>query len=179
MEEDVEREVAPIVFTRNHDLEEAALEAREIGNYLLAKSFFDCREYDRCAAVFLPRTMPTGPVLNPATASMSGHAQKPYKRTPTTATSATAKGKSVKNSFPKTKLPPLSQKALFLSLYARFMAGEKRKDEESEMILGPQDGASTVNQELGGILAILGDWFEDRTVMEDEDSSSQGWLEYL
>ncbi|TVY45407.1 Anaphase-promoting complex subunit [Lachnellula subtilissima] len=50
----------PIVVTGNLDPEEAQLEAKEINRYLLAKSFFDCREFDRCAAVFLPDTVLSG-----------------------------------------------------------------------------------------------------------------------
>ncbi|EPS37700.1 hypothetical protein H072_8540 [Dactylellina haptotyla CBS 200.50] len=42
----------------------------------------------------------------------------------------------------------VSSKAAFLCLYAKFMAGEKRKDEESEMVLGPLDGNVTANKEL-------------------------------
>jgi anaphase-promoting complex subunit 8 len=32
--------------------------------------------------------------------------------------------------------PKLSQKSLFLALYAKYLAGEKRKEEETEMVLG-------------------------------------------
>ncbi|KAF3171471.1 Anaphase-promoting complex subunit 23 [Orbilia oligospora] len=42
----------------------------------------------------------------------------------------------------------VSSKAAFLCLYSKFMAGEKRKDEESEMVLGPLDGNVTANKEL-------------------------------
>src|ERR1700722_1620663 len=49
-----------IVVTGNMDPDEALLETKEINQYLLAKSFFDCREYDRCAAVFLPDTILAG-----------------------------------------------------------------------------------------------------------------------
>src|SRR3981189_3274986 len=50
----------PIVITGNMDPDEAILEAKEVNQYLLAKSFFDCREFDRCAAVFLPDTLLAG-----------------------------------------------------------------------------------------------------------------------
>ena len=50
----------PVVVTGNMDPDEAALEAKEINQYLLAKSFFDCREYDRCSSVFLRNTLWTG-----------------------------------------------------------------------------------------------------------------------
>ena len=44
------------------DIAEASLEAQESYKYLLAKSYFDTREYDRCAAVFLPPTTPPVPL---------------------------------------------------------------------------------------------------------------------
>lgn len=70
----------------------------------------------------------------------------------------------------------LSQKSLFLALYARYIAGEKRKDEESEMILGPQDGGVTMNKELTGISTVLEEWF---AISPEEGRQPQGWLEYL
>jgi anaphase-promoting complex subunit 8 len=70
----------------------------------------------------------------------------------------------------------LSQKALFLALYAKYMAGEKRMNEESEMILGPQDGGMTPNKELPGISAILEGWF---AYLPTSGRRPQGWLEYL
>lgn len=181
MQEDEERDVAPTVITQNHDPEEASLEARELSKYLLAKSFFDCREYDRCAAVFLPRNMPTGPVLNPSAVPSTPATVRPSpgRTSKATTRSPTTKGQTGKGSLPKAKLPPMSQKALFLSLYAKFMAGEKRKDEESEMILGPQDGGSTMNRELGGIIAVLSDWFTERESRPGGVTGGQGWLEYL
>ncbi|KAF2816219.1 cell division cycle protein [Mytilinidion resinicola] len=144
---------------------EARLEAREVHKFLLAKTYFDCREYDRCAAVFLPSTLPKG-AANPVSF-------EPEK--------SSAKGKK-KLSTP-TKRPSsidaisgLSQKALFLALYARYIAGEKRKDEDSEMILGPQDGGVTLNKELNGISMILEDWFSN---LPASGRQGQGWLEYL
>jgi len=70
----------------------------------------------------------------------------------------------------------LSQKALFLALYAKYLSGEKRKDEESEMILGPADGGVTVNRELNGIATILEQYFGER---EARAKNGGGWLEYL
>lgn len=58
------------------------------------------------------------------------------------------------------------------------MSGEKRKDEDSEMILGPLDGGNTLNKELAGIGKSLEEWFADRTA-KGADSENQGWLEYL
>ncbi|KAF2728163.1 anaphase-promoting complex subunit CDC23 [Polyplosphaeria fusca] len=148
------------------DPTEARLEAREMPKYLLAKSFFDCREFDRCAAVFLPGPLPKG-ASNPTASPPS--------------TSKPAKGK-MKLTTPTKPKPPhfsvysLSQKALFLALYAKFMAGEKRKNEDSEMILGPQDGGVTANKELPSITAVLEEWF---VPLSTSGRKSQGWLEYL
>ena len=58
------------------------------------------------------------------------------------------------------------------------MSGEKRKDEDSEMILGPADGGTTVNKELVGLARSLEGWFVDRAV-KGLEGSNQGWLEYL
>lgn len=174
-----EDRTVPIVVTQNLDAEEARLEAREVNQYLLAKSFFDCREYDRCAALFWPRDLPTAPILN----SSSTPAAAKSRTTPTRPSKPTAtppsRKKGTRPGMPKEKPPVLSQKSLFLSLYAKFMAGEKRKDEESEMILGPQDGGTTMNREIGGIIAVLSEWFSDRESGQNGTAESQGWLEYL
>ena len=42
----------------------------------------------------------------------------------------------------------MSSKARFLCNYARYMAGEKRKEEEMEMVLGPLDEVPTPNREI-------------------------------
>jgi anaphase-promoting complex subunit 8 len=73
-------------------------------------------------------------------------------------------------------LSRVSHKALFLSIYSKFLAGEKRRDEESEMILGPADGGVTLNRELPGLISILGNWLEQQ---ESKNSNGGGWLEYL
>ena len=164
----------PISLSSNSDPEEARLEARELPKYLLAKSYFDCREFDRCAAVFLPSILPRGPL-----APTSPNAKT---RTPTKA----AKGKARESSPtsetsavpPSNVLPHLSQKSLFLALYAKYMSGEKRKNEASEMILGPNDGGGTVNRELVGLARNLEGWFADRAD-RGLAGSNQGWLEYL
>ena len=122
--------------TSYDDPEEAALEAKEAPKYLLAKAFFDTKEFDRCAAVFLPPAIPAGGLAI---------FDKPKGRTPTS-TPLRAKGKSKQNDAAGVNpYPRLSQKSLFLSLYARYLAGEKRKDEETEMVLGPADGGQTIN----------------------------------
>ena len=158
----------------NSNPEEARLESQEFSNYLLAKSYFDCREYDRCAAVFLPSGLPQAP-LSPASPSQASRASM-----------KAAKGKAVESERSNGQgplgannaLPKLSQKALFLALYAKYISGEKRKDEDGEMILGPADGGTTVNKELVGITGGLQNWFADR-VAQGLEGSNQGWLEYL
>ncbi|KAI9798665.1 MAG: Anaphase-promoting complex subunit 23 [Piccolia ochrophora] len=167
----------PIVLSPNPDPAEARLEAQEVHKYLLAKSYFDCREYDRCAAVFLPDNLPLGPV--------SAKSQTTVNLTSPRPKTGMAKS-SVPTSVPKAAMPSssqrlsgLSQKALFLSFYAKYMAGEKRKDEESEMILGPADGGITINKEVAGISRGLETWFANRMTDDGDIPGSQGWLEYL
>ena len=152
----------------NNDPEEASLEAQEFSKYLLAKSFFDCHEYDRCAAVFLPNSLLSS-VLNSKT---EANPMVPKGKD---------KSKSTTSSRPSTtvSLPRLSQKSLFLALYAKFMAGEKRKNEESEMVMGPQDLGTVVNKELLVVGRYLSTWFEERTNEDGDAPGSQGWLEYL
>ncbi len=58
------------------------------------------------------------------------------------------------------------------------MAGEKRKNEESEMVLGPADSGVTVNRELPDMANGLEGWFAERAEKGLEDRG-QGWLEYL
>jgi anaphase-promoting complex subunit 8 len=76
--------------------------------------------------------------------------------------------------------PPsnLSQKSLFLSLYAKYLSGEKRKTEDSETILGPNDGPATPNPEVTAIVSILEEYFDKRGGLK-EINNSQGWLDYL
>lgn len=76
-------------------------------------------------------------------------------------------------------LPNISQKSLFLALYAKFMSGEKRKNEESDMVMGPQDLGTVVNQQLLVVGRVLAAWFDERTADDEEVLGSQGWLEYL
>ena len=164
----------PPSFSRNPDAEEARLEAKEYPQYLLAKSFFDCREYDRCANVFLPSQ--AGPMY------LSDIAASSSLRTPTKSGQLKAQDRASitpKAPVPVTKeLPLLSQKSLFLALYAKYMSGEKKKDEESEYILGPADGGSVVNKELVTLTRLLEGWFSNRVARGLEDRN-QGWLEYL
>ena len=149
------------------DATELRLEAREAHKFLLAKTYFDCREFDRCAAVFLPSSLPKGsshPITSPTAKPKQPEKGKAKAGTPSTS---------------KTSLDlvqGLSQKSLFLALYAKYMAGEKRMNEDSEMILGPQDGGVTLNKELPSISAILEVWFNG---LQTSGRQPQGWLEYL
>ncbi|ESZ90448.1 anaphase-promoting complex subunit 8 [Sclerotinia borealis F-4128] len=162
----------PIVVTGNLDPEEAQLEAREINKYLLAKSFFDCREFDRCAAVFLPDRLLSGILSTTAGRGSQNGANTRSKGKEKASTSRVSTGTI-------SSLPKLSQKSLFLALYAKFMSGEKKKDEDSEMVMGPHDGGNTVNKQLVTIIRILEAWFQERRTETGEFAGSQGWLEYL
>ena len=165
-----QRGFIPAVLTPNVDEEEAQLEALELNKYLLAKSLFDCREYDRCAAVFLPDSLLSS-VLSP---SGEGSVISPRGKGKDSALSGSYR--SSKQSI----LPELSQKSLFLALYAKLMSGEKRKDEDSEMVMGPQDLGTAVNKQLPVVSRYLKLWFDDRSTPDDHlAEGSQGWLEYL
>lgn len=155
-----------VLSTSYDDPQEAALEAREANKYLLAKSYFDTKEFDRCAAVFLSPAIPAGGLAV---------FEKSKARTPTSTPSKKAKTKH--NDF--SPLPRLSQKSLFLALYARYLAGEKRREEESEMALGPADGGQTTNRELSALARGLEDYFRARDATDTHLKTSQGWLEYL
>lgn len=149
------------------DATEGRLEVREAHKFLLAKTYFDCREFDRCAAVFLPSSLPKGsihPTSSPAAKAKHAVKGKAKIGTPT------------KSRISLDSVQGLSQKALFLALYAKYIAGEKRMNEDSEMILGPQDGGVTMNKELPGISAVLEEWFNN---LQSSGRQPQGWLEYL
>lgn len=160
----------PIVVTGNLDLDEAQLEAREINQYLLAKSFFDCREYERCSAVFLPDTVLSGILSSASTKSSQGTPNKGKGK---------AKAASNTTSTIGSTLPKLSQKSLFLALYAKYMSGEKKKDEDSEMVMGPHDSGNVINKQLITIGRFLESWFREHSTENGEVVGSQGWLEYL
>jgi anaphase-promoting complex subunit 8 len=159
-----------IFSTTYDDPEEAALEAKEAPKYLLAKALFDTKEYDRCAAVFLPLPIPAGGLAV---------YEKSRGRAPLT-TSLKSKGKARSSrEVPHNPYPKLSQKSLFLALYARYLAGEKRKDEETEMVLGPTDGGQTTNRELPALARGLEAYFQAQEMTDHGRKRSQGWLEYL
>ena len=141
---------------------------------MLAKSYFDCREFERCASVFLPSGLPKGAV---SSSLFNAKPTSPLMSTKNVPKDSFLKNKySTRDSIPLHDQPPqLSQKALFLALYARYMAGEKRKEEATEMVLGPADKASVTNGELVGIAKVLENYFAAR----HPEQSSGGWLEYL
>jgi anaphase-promoting complex subunit 8 len=163
-------ESPPTTQHTNHDRTESRLEVNELPRFLLAKSFFDCREFDRCTAVFLPEqaphTAPSHDVLSPTKLQATPNAKQ---RTPLPKPS-----KPQQHSLPK----KISQKSLFVALYARYLSGEKRKNEDSETILGPADGPITANREVAGILAVLEEYFNARGGLQNLNNS-QGWLDYL
>ncbi|KAK5683180.1 Anaphase-promoting complex subunit 8 [Elasticomyces elasticus] len=186
--DDEDAALPPPIQHTNPDPKEARLEARELPRYLLAKSLFDTREFDRCASVFLPVQVPhstPGPhVTGPTTISL-GSSQNQYKLK---LESDYRPKLNLKNNIPlPNQQPPnlsptlpknLSQKCLFLSLYARYLSGSKRANEDSETILGPSDGPMTPNKELPTILATLETYFTPRGGLQDL-SNSQGYLDYL
>ncbi|KAL4911928.1 anaphase promoting complex subunit 8 [Aspergillus aurantiobrunneus] len=161
-------------YLRTQDPLEATLEAQESHKYLLAKSYFDTREYDRCASVFLP------PTIQPVSLSTSSPNPKP--KLPLTPQKGKPKGSPYSgakdSNARKNPYPKLSQKSLFLALYAKYLAGEKRKNEETEMVLGPADGGATVNRELPDLARGLEAWFTERREKRIDDRN-HGWLEYL
>ncbi|KAL6235534.1 hypothetical protein BDW75DRAFT_209305 [Aspergillus navahoensis] len=159
-------------YSRTQDPVEAALEAQESHKYLLAKSYFDTREYDRCASVFLP---PTIPPVSLSTSSPNPKLKSSLKGGKSQASPHTGRKD---NHAKRNPYPRLSQKSLFLALYAKYLAGEKRKNEETEMVLGPADGGATVNGELPDLARGLEGWFAERRERGIEDQN-HGWLEYL
>jgi len=155
------------VLAPNTDPDEAFLETKEIGKYILAKSLFDCREYDRCAAVFLPESTLTG-IIAPKDTNVTPKGKGKGK-----ATYTSARVNSGRN------IPKISQRSLFLALYAKFLSGEKRKDEDAEMVMGPQDLGTCKNKQLTTVSRVLEAWFESRKTEDGEVMEGQGWLEYL
>ena len=157
------------ILSRNSDLEETRLESRELHKYILAKSYFDCREYERCATVFLPSAQ--FKEKSNAKSNSGNPATKGKSKEPERGTFSASKVQAPHSD----RLPRLSQKSLFLALYAKYMAGEKKKEETTEMILGPQDKGSAINPDLVYVSRMLDSYFQDR----GSGKSGGGWLEYL
>ncbi|EAQ86481.1 hypothetical protein CHGG_07734 [Chaetomium globosum CBS 148.51] len=153
------------VFAPNPDPVEADLEAQELGRYLLAKSYFDCKEFERCATVFLPE-----PLLASLLGTNPNEVANPKGK---------GKAKAISASSPENSLPAISQKSMFLALYAKVIAGEKHKDEDTEMIMGPQDSGSVINKQLVIVSRFLTKWFAQRKDDDGDYPASQGFLEYL
>jgi len=76
-------------------------------------------------------------------------------------------------------MPSLSQRSLFLALYAKFISGEKKRQEETEMVMGPHDNGTATNPQLGVVGSYLRQWFSQIKNENGEYPGSQGWLEYL
>ncbi|KAK4232757.1 anaphase promoting complex subunit 8 [Achaetomium macrosporum] len=153
------------VFAPNPDPAEADREAQEVGRYLLAKSYFDCKEFERCAAVFLPE-----PLLASLLATNPNETTNPKGKGKAKAIAAFSSGYT---------LPEISQKSMFLALYAKVIAGEKHKDEDTEMVMGPQDSGSVINKQLVVVSRFLSKWFAQRKANDGDYPASQGFLEYL
>ena len=162
------------IISANADKDEASLEASELPQYLLAKSLFDCREFDRCVAVFLHPDASRNISSPKSLSEPTKPAPKSFKGKSKDSSDRAAGGISVY----RNDLPQLSQKSMFLALYAKYMSGEKHREEDSEMILGPVDGGSAVNKELVELSRQLDAWFADRSAKGIE-GRNQGWLEYL
>ncbi|KND86933.1 Anaphase-promoting complex subunit 8 [Tolypocladium ophioglossoides CBS 100239] len=73
----------------------------------------------------------------------------------------------------------ISQKGLFLALYALLMAGEKLKTEQLRHVLGSLDIGAIVNKQLVPVNHTLGIWFETAQNEAPLRGASHGWLEYL
>ncbi|KAI1172723.1 cell division cycle protein-like protein 23 [Nemania sp. FL0916] len=131
------------------DPSELCLEQIETPRYLMAKAFFDCHEFQRCAATLLPASA-LGPSL------MGFYAVKQTRR-------------------PGGRL---SQRSLFLGLYALFTQGERQKTDKASQILDPSDTGAATNEYLPNIKHILERWFSQMADIPGS-SLSQGWLEYL
>ena len=138
----------------------------------MAKSFFDCREFDRCAATLMPDLLPQE--------SLSRASPNLEKLGSISPAKSKGKGRAHQPTRPaeRHRVPAISQKSLFLALYAKYLAGEKRKEEDSEMILGPTDGSVTLNKELTIISGFLEQYLTERGGLASTQSS-QGFLEYL
>jgi anaphase-promoting complex subunit 8 len=112
---------------------------------------------------------PAAAAANRTRAKAKGRADSGRKKAPAPAD----------KSFDGFTLPELSQRSLFLALYAKFMAGEKRKTEDTEMVMGPQDLGTVVNKQAAVVGRLLTAWFEEHAGADGEVHCSQGWLEYL
>ncbi|KAI1763544.1 hypothetical protein GGR53DRAFT_531399 [Hypoxylon sp. FL1150] len=127
-------------------------EARRLG---LATSFFNNREFRRCANVFLPVGDTGEADMPPADATLENHSFK----------SLISRG--------------ISQKALFLALYGLFMAGEKQRIRQLGVPLAPSDTSTVVNRQMVYIKGVLKIWFQKTCVDPVLRTRRDGYLEYL
>nr|CAG8489096.1 3763_t:CDS:10 [Entrophospora candida] len=97
-------------FTPQQNLEMTKIDQLEYDLYLLGKSYFDVKEFDR-AAYFLEECK--------------------------------------------------SSKCRFLKIYSKYMAGEKRKTEESNDIMGPLDDSKVMNKEILKLWEEIESWHEE------------------
>ncbi|GKT84956.1 LOW QUALITY PROTEIN: 20S cyclosome subunit [Colletotrichum tofieldiae] len=164
---DADAQYVPTVFTANADPEEALLEAKEINKYLLAKTLFDSREFDRCAAVFLPDSVFSGVLSSNPEGDVQGEGQD--KRG----------GRDDEGRGQQHRTAPAQPEEPVLGPVRKVHVREKRKDEDSEMVMGPQDLGNIVNKQLNAVSRFLSNWFDERTTDDGEVLGSQGWLEYL
>ncbi|KAI1277194.1 cell division cycle protein-like protein 23 [Xylaria sp. FL0933] len=111
------------------DPAELLLERLETPRYLMAKAFFDCHEFQRCAETLLPANPPDISV----TSCRMKSARPPSKK--------------------------ISQRGLFLACYALLIQGEKQKAEDASQILSPSDTGTVTNKQLARIRSILEQWF--------------------
>ncbi|KAI0109592.1 cell division cycle protein-like protein 23 [Nemania sp. FL0031] len=132
------------------DASELLLEQTEMPKYLLAKTLFDCHEFQRCAETLLPSSPSALSIIFPKKKDKS--ARPPRKG--------------------------ISQRGLFLACYALLIQGEKEKTENASVVLGPSDTGAATNKNLPEISSILEKWLT-REKNPSGRESSEGWLEYL
>ncbi|KAI0438631.1 cell division cycle protein-like protein 23 [Xylaria telfairii] len=133
---------------------ELLLEQEETPKYLMAKALFDCHEFQRCADTLLPTVV-------------SGHSTMFRSDKPV---SWRRHGRVPRE--------PISQRGLFLALYALLIVGEKQKMEEAGPVLGPSDTGLVTNKQLMTVRSIAENFLlrQDR---HPENGPGEGWLEYL
>lgn len=138
------------------DATEKRIEAKEVPKYLKAKALFDCHEFLRCAAVFLPSSF-FEVQGGPSQGRDKNEKKKPYS----------------------SLIKRISQKGLFIALYALLIAGEKSKAEEQGRLLGVSDIGTNTNKYLPQIRRVLAMYFNGTHTDNPERCNSQGWIEYL
>ncbi|KAJ8132810.1 hypothetical protein O1611_g814 [Lasiodiplodia mahajangana] len=123
------------------DASESLLELTETPKYLMAKAFFDCHEFQRCAEALLPSS-------------------------PSALSIAFPKGKAARR--PR---KGISQRGLFLACYALLIQGEKEKTEDASLVLGPSDTGTVTNKQLPEIRSVLEKWLTREKTSSGRGSS--------